>query len=190
MKLNGKAMMAVVMVLGSMAAIGCNRAEDLPAPQETAPVVAAPSQDNTATQPAAAKTDEGVTVAAKASVGASAPARPADRVEYPGVAPSRDHRWMKGHWRHEGTRGFVWTPGRWMIQFAPAAPPAPRYENPGRPISHHHVWVPGHWERTSRDWTWVGGHWAMKRHDQRFMAARWERQQGRYVYVPGHWVRR
>lgn len=196
MKLNGKTMAVVAMVLGSMAAIGCNRAEDREAPQETAPapVVAAPSQDSTpaapAAQPAAAKSDEGVTVAAKTSVGASLPPRPADRVEHPGVAPSRDHRWTKGHWRYEGVRGYVWTPGRWVVEFAPAAPPAPRYENPGRPISDRHMWVPGHWERSSRDWTWIGGHWTIKRTDQRFVAARWERQNGRYVYVPGRWVRR
>lgn len=191
MNFNGKAMVAVAMMLGSMATIGC-KGQEQAAPQESAPapvVVAAPEAPAAEVAPAKA-TDEGVNVKASVKVNTRAPAAPAERYENPGRAPSRDHSWIKGHWRHEGQRGYQWTPGRWIVQFAPSAPPAPRYENPGRPISNDHVWVSGHWQRTGRDWTWVGGHWSHRRQNQNYVAPRWERQQSRYVYVPGRWVRR
>lgn len=192
MSFNGKAMMAVAMMLATTAAVGCKRPQDKAADESApAPVVVATTPEAPKAEPAAAAapatTDEGVNVKASVKVNTQPPA---DRYESPGRAPSRDHRWIKGHWRHEGARGYVWTPGRWTISFATSAPPAPRYENPGRPHSADHVWVPGHWERGSRDWQWVGGHWTVRRHDHHYMGARWERRGARYEYVPGHWVRR
>src|SRR5690348_13281205 len=61
---------------------------------------------------------------------------PAERVEIRGVAPSRDHIWIKGHYIRRG-REWVWEPGRWEL---------------------HHgrgEYVAGHWEREGRGWVYI-----------------------------------
>ncbi len=197
MKLSGKAMMAVAMILGAMAALtGCKSNEQSKA-DEAAPV-AQPAPVAAAEAPAAQTEAEHTTIQAstKVAVGASLPAArplppmPAPRFENPGRAPSRDHLFVKGFWRLDNQRsGYVWVPGHWQAQHAPTAPPAPRYENPGRPPSDKHVFVPGYHRWTGHDYKWVAGHWDIKRGDATYVGAHWEKIDGRYRYVPGRWTR-
>ncbi len=171
MKLNGKAMVAVAMILGSMAALtGCKSSEQSKADE------AAPAAEPVATSEApAAQTQTGeehatIQASTKVVVGASTPAArplppmPAPRFENPGRAPSRDHVFVKGFWRIDEPRiGYVWVPGHWQAQHAPSAPPAPRFENPGRAPSGQHVYVPGYWRWTGHDYKSFAGHWDIKR---------------------------
>jgi hypothetical protein len=41
--------------------------------------------------------------------------RPPERVEVIGVAPSRAHVWVRGHWEPSGG-DWVWIQGRWVIR--------------------------------------------------------------------------
>jgi hypothetical protein len=67
---------------------------------------------------------------------------PPVRREVVGVAPSRDHIWVEGHWVRRGRGGWDWEPGYWVAR------PRPRAE-----------WVPGHWVRERGGWLYVDGHW-------------------------------
>ena len=94
MKLNGKTMMAVVMMVASMAAVGCNNAEaqtDAVAPEETA--ATAPVEN---TKDAA---NPGVEQDARVFHYYAPHAPPAVRVEFRGVAPSARHFWAPGYYR-------------------------------------------------------------------------------------------
>jgi hypothetical protein len=68
---------------------------------------------------------------------------PAEQVEAPPPAPSPQHVWIKGHWRHDQARhDYVWVGGHW--------------EGRPRPASQ---WVPGRWDRRHGGWVWIEGRW-------------------------------
>ncbi|HVY45495.1 MAG TPA: hypothetical protein VHB21_06425 [Minicystis sp.] len=180
MILRRSVVVAVVMMLGSTAAIGCKSndstatPEDAPADQAAAPAPAEQAADAPASQEDAA---------AAPSTDANIPAPPAAKVEVQGTAPSAHHVWMPGFWRWEAPRRtYVWVPGFWhdRLLVAPYAPPAPRFE-PVRFVPHGYVWAPGFWRWTGRQYLWYGGHFAMYRPGYvwayphyAFVGGRWE----------------
>ena len=109
MKLNGKSMVAVVMMLGSLATAGCSTANaddtGLVAPQETAET--APVEN--ATQSAGVEKD------ARFFHFYAPHAPPAARFEVRGVAPSARHFWAPGYYRWNG-RQHVWVGGSWVLR--------------------------------------------------------------------------
>ena len=109
MKINGKTMMAVVMVVGSLAATGCSTAsaQDMGpvAPEETA--ATAPMENGSAAN--GVEKDE-------LRFHFYAPfAPPAARFEFRGFAPSERHFWAPGYYRWNG-REHVWVAGRWELR--------------------------------------------------------------------------
>ena len=201
MNLNGKILVAMTMVLGAAATAGCKTGTES-AQQDSAATAATvqPAQTADLTAAPAKKKSESATIQASTWVGVKTqpaqpaaqppPPPPAERYESPGPRPSREHEWMKGFWQLDlPSFSYVWTPGRWMVQFAPAAPPAPRYESPGRPPSDRHVWLHGYWRWTGREWVWIGGHWDTLRGGSTYIAPHWDFENGRYHHVPGRWVR-
>ncbi|APR85852.1 Lipoprotein, putative [Minicystis rosea] len=137
MKLNGKAMVAAVMMLGSMAVIGCNApvdAGDAIAPEETA--ATAPVEEQAAgVEQNALRFHYGVHYYAPH-------APPAMRHETPGRAPSARHFWAPGYWRWNGYQ-HVWIGGRWEARRDHLEYVGPRWSNVGR----RWEYVPGHWIR-------------------------------------------
>ncbi len=112
MKLNGKMVMAVVMMVGTLAATGCNTASasdtGAVAPEETA--ATAPVDNGTATNATAGVEKDGRFFHFYAPF-----APPAARVEFRGVAPSPRHFWAPGYYRYNG-REHVWVGGRWELR--------------------------------------------------------------------------
>jgi hypothetical protein len=110
MKINGKTMMAVVMVIGSLAATGCSTASaqdtGLVAPEETA---ATAPVDN------ASGANAGVEKDGRFFHYYAPFAPPAARFEIRGVAPSLRHFWAPGYHRWNG-REHVWVAGRWELR--------------------------------------------------------------------------
>jgi hypothetical protein len=138
MTLNGKAMVAVAMMVASVAAIGCNTAD-----AQTGPV--APEES-----PATAPVENGG--AAKANPGVEkdalffryyAPfAPPAARCEVRGGAPSPRPLWAPGYYRWTG-REHVWVGGRWELRRDGYEFISPRWVNRfGR-----WEYLPGRWVR-------------------------------------------
>jgi len=113
MKLNGTTMMAMVMMLGTLAATGCNTASAADtgpvAPEETAAM--APVDDSSA----ATSASSGVEQDARGFHYFAPHGPPAARVEFRGVAPSARHFWAPGYYRYNG-REHVWTGGRWELR--------------------------------------------------------------------------
>ena len=109
MKLNGKTMMAVVMMVGSLAATGCSTAmaqdSGAVAPEETA--ATAPMEN--------AVSANGVEKDARFFHYYAPHAPPAARFEIRGVAPSARHFWAPGYYRWNG-REHVWVAGRWELR--------------------------------------------------------------------------
>ena len=147
MKLNGKVMVAVAMILGSLAAIGCNAPANLTdgavAPEETP--ATAPVVKDSAAQPAQTP---GVEQDALRFFGHFGPryyapyAPPAVRYENPGRAPSARHFWAPGYWRWNG-REHVWFGGRWEVRRDGVEYVGPRWEHRlGR-----FEYLPGRWVR-------------------------------------------
>jgi hypothetical protein len=62
-------------------------------------------------------------------------------VEHRGVAPGRDHVWVAGYHRWNGT-AHVWEPGRWEL------PPHP-----------HAVWIAPRWVHRNGGYLFVEGRW-------------------------------
>ncbi len=112
MKLNGKLMMAVVMVAGSLAATGCSKAEaqetSAIAPEETAATAPVENQGAASTTNGVEKNSFGIHFFARF-------APPAARFEVRGVAPSERHFWAPGYDRWNG-REHVWVAGRWELR--------------------------------------------------------------------------
>jgi hypothetical protein len=144
MKLNGKMMVAVVMVLGALGAAGCNRANDAGdaavAPEEN-PATAPVDSASTSTTPGVAQDFFGF----RGSFGPRyyAPhAPPAARYEVFGRAPSARHFWAPGYYRWNG-REFGWVGGRWELRRDGFEFIAPHWVNRfGR-----YEYIPGHWVR-------------------------------------------
>jgi len=140
MKLNGTMMMAVVMMVGTLAATGCNTANAAEtgavAPEETA--ATAPVDDSKAATSASA----GVEQDARGFHYFAPFAPPAARVELRGVAPSARHFWAPGYYRYNG-REHVWIGGRWELRRDGFEFSGPRWVNRfGR-----HEYLPGRWIR-------------------------------------------
>ena len=110
MKINGKLMVAVVMVVGSLAATGCSTAmaqdSGAVAPEET---LATAPVENTAS------TANGVEKDARFFHYYAPFAPPAARFEIRGFAPSARHFWTPGYYRYNG-REHVWVTGRWVLR--------------------------------------------------------------------------
>lgn len=143
MKLNGRLMMAAVMMIGALAATGCKRTADAVS-EAIAP------EDNPATAPEV--DDDGTPSSGTPGFennarrvrfyGPSAP--PAARYERPSRAPSDRHFWVGGYWRWDG-RQHSWVNGRWE----------PRRERSS--------YVPGRWVNYRGRWEYVPGHWVRRR---------------------------
>jgi len=136
MKLDGKTMVAVVMMVGSLAAAGCNAASAQDsgpvAPEET--VATAPIDNGSA--------NSGVEKDERVFHYYAPHAPPAARFEVRGVAPSARHFWAPGYYRWNG-REHVWMGGRWELgrdgfQFI-----APHWEN----VFGRWEYFPGRWVR-------------------------------------------
>ncbi|MFT3768907.1 MAG: hypothetical protein QM820_25980 [Minicystis sp.] len=137
MKLNGKSLVAVAVVVGAFSATGCkklsNAADEAVAPEES--VATAPVEESAA--PAGAEQNS-------LRFRFYAPREPpAARYENPGRAPSERHFWANGYWRWNG-REHVWVSGRWE-------PRRDRYEYAGP-----------HWERHYGRWTYIPGRWVRR----------------------------
>ena len=137
MKINGKLMMALVMVVGSLAATGCSTASAADtgavAPEET-PATA--SVENTAS------TAGGVEKDARFFHFYAPFAPPAARFEIRGVSPSARHFWAPGYYRYNG-REHVWVAGRWEVRRDGFAFVAPHWVRRfGR-----FEYIPGRWVR-------------------------------------------
>jgi hypothetical protein len=159
MKLDGKTLVIVGVVVGALGAMGCSKpANDEPAAKpEAKPVAAQPAQQQQ--QPA----DTGAV--APEENAASAPVEdpskpgfekdsfrgryyapygpPAARYETRGYAPSRRHFWAPGYWRWSG-RQYMWYGGRWEYD-------RPGYVYAGPTWHRHHAsryeYRPGRWTR-------------------------------------------
>ena len=141
MQLNGKMMVAVVMMVGSLAAAGCSTASASDsgpvAPEETAAM--APVDDGTATS-----TTAGVEKDERVFHYFAPHGPPAARVEFRGVAPSARHFWAPGYYRYNG-REHVWVGGRWELRREGFEFIGPHWVNPlGR-----FEYLPGRWVRRS-----------------------------------------
>jgi hypothetical protein len=112
MKLNGKMMVAVAMMLGSLATAGCSTANaddaGLVAPEETA--ATAPVENATTNASNAGVEKDSFSLRFYAPF-----APPAARIEIRGVAPSARHFWAPGYYRYNG-REHVWVAGRWELR--------------------------------------------------------------------------
>jgi hypothetical protein len=140
MKLNGKMLLAVAMMVGSLGAVGCNKSnaqDDAVAPEENA--AASPTEDGQGSV-------DDLSVRFETSVSRPryyAPyAPPAARYEVRTVAPSANHFWTPGYYRWNG-RSHVWYGGRWEARRANYDYMGPRWVASGR----RYEYVPGHWVR-------------------------------------------
>jgi hypothetical protein len=140
MNLNGKTMVAVAMMVSSMAAIGCNNASAQPAqddngvaPQETA--ATAPVVDGNAANASVEKDARFFRYYAPV-------APPVARVEFRGVAPSARHFWAPGYYRWTG-REHVWVGGRWEMRRPGLEYLAPHWV----PRFGRYQYMPGRWVR-------------------------------------------
>ena len=137
MKLNGSMLVAVAMMVGSMAATGCSKpsqqsgAEAI-APEQTvadAPVKQAPS----AASPGVEQDERRIHYYAPH-------APPVVRFEERGRAPSERHFWVPGYYRWSGSE-HVWYGGRWEQRRD-----GYDYVNP-------------HWENVGGQWEFIPGFW-------------------------------
>ena len=151
MKLNGKILVTVAMMVGSMAlATGCNKSSENTTQPESSPAAqqpAAPAEE-TKTAIAPAAQDESATVSASFRVGAQAPiyapsAPPAPRYEVVGRPPSARQFWVKGHWSYNG-RDWVWVGGHWDVQRA------------------GYTYVAPHWDMEHGRYRFMRGHWVRR----------------------------
>jgi WXXGXW repeat (2 copies) len=136
MKLNGKTMVAVAMMLGALATAGCSTAQaddtGLVAPQETAET--APVEN--------AAQSAGVEKDARFFHYYAPVAPPAARFEIRGVAPSARHFWAPGYYRFDG-RQHVWVAGRWELRRDGFDFAGPRWVRRGVRFEY----LPGRWIR-------------------------------------------
>jgi hypothetical protein len=142
MKLKGMSLVAVAMMVGSLAVAGCKQDDPgVETPEEnpdTAPVVEAATTAAAAAANAAAPGTE-----TDAFVGRYwAPhAPPAVRIEERGVARP-GHFWAPGYYRWTG-REHVWYGGRWIANREGYGWNGPRWE----PRGGRYYYRPGYWHR-------------------------------------------
>ena len=153
-----KMVLAAVMVMGSVAAVGCN-----------APAAATRAADDLA-QAAQPSDSSSFFVRARESFGFRETARFGYRPAYV----------------HENVRvgyGLGYSP-----VFVRVAPPAARYEVIGRAPSARHFWVNGYQSWNGREYVWVGGHWDVRRNGQTYVQPHYDVINGQYRFMPGHWA--
>jgi hypothetical protein len=127
MKVMGRMVVAVAMMIGSLSAAGCARpANASPAQQDQAPAQAQPTAATTQGATPAAATPGNV-----ADVAPYAP--PPVRYENPGTAPSADFVFVPGFWHWEG-RAYHWVVGHWAAR-----------RDADDCVRPHYVLVDGHW---------------------------------------------
>jgi len=137
MKINGKAMVAVMMMMvGSLATAGCSTASaadtGLVAPEETAATAPVDGASSTA----------GVEKDERFFHYYAPFAPPRARFEVRGFAPSARHFWAPGYYRWNG-REHVWIGGRWELGREGLLFVAPHWVNRfGR-----YEYIPGRWVR-------------------------------------------
>jgi hypothetical protein len=137
MKLNGRMLVVVAMMVGSLGAMGCKSTDtgsEAVAPEET------PDTAPTAT----ASATPGVEMDERRVHFYARVAPPAARWEERGRAPSERHFWAPGYYRWSG-REHVWYNGRWERQ------------------REGYVYVSPHWQqdRFGR-WEYISGYWARR----------------------------
>jgi hypothetical protein len=161
MKNIGNLLVAAAMVVGSVAAIGCNRSNDSAADQGQEAV--APEES-----PTSAPVDDTAGTASQNN----APGIEQDYVSVTGL-----HCYGVPDWSH-------------ACYTARVAPPALRVEVPGRAPSDRHFWAPGYWRWTGHEHAWVGGRWTLRRPGYDYVGPRWANVHNRWQYAPGRWIRR
>jgi hypothetical protein len=132
MNLNGKMLLAVSMMVASLATAGCQTGSsaDLVAPVETPDTAAVVQTAN-----GVAKDFLGFRFYAPV-------APPSARFEVRGVAPSANHFWSPGYYRWSG-REHVWVGGSWILRR-----PGYTFVGPAwRPGFRRFEYAPGHWVR-------------------------------------------
>ena len=139
MKLNGRMLVVATMMVGSLAAVGCNK------PSESTSEAVAP-EESVATAPVTSDSAS----PGSASPGVEQDCRgfhyyaphgpPAARFEERGRAPSERHFWAPGYHRWNG-REHVWYNGRWEQRREGYEYFSPR------------------WERRSTRWEYIPGRW-------------------------------
>jgi hypothetical protein len=141
MKLNGKILVAVAMMVGSMAAVGCAAPVDADAvaPEESA--ATAPVEDNAST-PGFEQNSVHARYGARHYYAPKAP--PMARREVYGRAPSANHFWAPGYYRWNG-RQHVWTAGRWEAQRV------------------GYTYIGPQWQRRDTRWEYIPGRWVLAR---------------------------
>ena len=140
MNFNGKAMVAVAMMMGSMAVMGCSKpadqASEAVAPEET-PATAPVDGDTSAPAKTPGVEQDSLRFGFYAPV-----APPVVRIETPGRAPSERHFWTPGYYRWTG-REHAWVGGRWELRREGYNYVGPRWEN----RQSRWQYLPGRWVR-------------------------------------------
>jgi hypothetical protein len=139
MKLNGKLVVAVAMMVGSLGAVGCKSQSNEPvAPEED--VASSPTDESAVTN------DLSVTVGFENDSVRTryyAPyAPPAARYEVQTRSPGAGYTWYGGYHRWNG-RAYVWYPGNWYANRAGYRYYAPTW----RTYRSRYEYIPGHWRR-------------------------------------------
>jgi hypothetical protein len=137
MKLNGRMMMVAVMMLGSMAAVGCNK------PSESSSEAVAPEETVASAPVASESASPGFEQDYRGFHYYSPRQPPARRFEERGRAPSERHFWAPGYYRWNG-REHVWYNGRWEQRREGYEYASPR------------------WERRSTRWEYIPGRWVRR----------------------------
>jgi hypothetical protein len=145
MKLNGKMLVVVGMMVGAIGATGCNKMsaqdDNAVAPEEN-PATAPAVEDKTAATPGVEQDAYWFNFyTGRRYYAPHAP--PAMRVEVQGRAPSERHFWRGGYYRWSG-REYVWTGGRWDVR------------------RDGHEWRNPHWVNRSNRYEYVPGHWVRR----------------------------
>jgi len=181
MKLNRSVLVAVTMMVGSVAGLGCK--------SKAAAADPTPPLD----QPAAAATTDDATVAADATI--AIPAPPAFREEIPAPAPSEHHVFSPGYWRYDRVQtNYVWVAGYWQDRtiVAPFAPPAlhdETIEYRYAPVGDY-FWAPGYWRYSGAEYVWAPGYWAPRLEGWGWVRPYWVNYGGRWECHGWGWERR
>jgi hypothetical protein len=146
MKLNGKVLVAMAMVVGALGATGCNKLSNADsgavAPEDN-PATATTVDDEKAASPEGVAADS-YWFSVYTGPRYYAPREPpAVRVETRGRAPSERHFWRSGYWRWSG-HDYAWMGGRW------------------EPRRDHYEYVNSHWVNRYGRWEYVPGHWVRR----------------------------
>jgi hypothetical protein len=147
MKRIGSILVMAAVVVGSVAAIGCNKPNDTTADQGQEAV--APEESPTSApvvETAGTASPNGAPGIEQDYYGGTSfyarVAPPALRVEVPGRAPSDRHFWAPGYWRWTG-REHTWVGGRWALRRDGYNYVSPRWGY----VHNRWQYAPGRWVR-------------------------------------------